>query len=87
MSFDDDAWRDLFENAFFEDSALADKAAKLWHYLLSEIQDGEGGVNRARDWLEHSIRLTFPYTETFRACRERFEAALGEEAPQDDVIE
>ena len=78
LSFDDDAWRDLFENAFFEDITLADKAAKLWYYLLSEIQSGEEGIIRTRDWLEHAIRLTFLYTSAFREARDRFEAALNE---------
>ena len=41
---DDRVWLDLLEPMLSEDSALADRAAKLWHRLLAEIESGPEGV-------------------------------------------
>jgi len=43
----DKVWLDLLEPMLFEDSALADRAAQLWHHQLQEIESGPEGVTRA----------------------------------------
>ena len=79
LAFDDAIWLELFEAAFLEDPRLAETAARLWQSLVSEIEAGPQGVTRARQCLEQAIRLTFPFTETFKVCRDLFEASLAYE--------
>ena len=74
----DNIWLELFEAAFQEDGALAERAARLWHYLLCQIESGPEGITCARQSLENAIRIAFPFTETFRSCRNLFEASLSE---------
>lgn len=80
---DDNIWLDLFGPLFLEDSSQADHAAKLWHRLLAELEDGPEGLVRAMTCLENALRLTFPFTETHRACRILFEMSLGQDFPPD----
>ena len=75
---DDAAWRDIFEPIFLEDAQLAEKMARLWQLLISEIERGEEGATHARHCLERAVRLAFPYTKAFRVCRDQFEASLIE---------
>ena len=79
----DNDFLELFDATFLEDPALAERAAKLWHYLLTEIERGPEGITQARNWLEQAIRHTFPFTRTYFLCRELFEDSLaeGSEAP------
>ena len=77
----DKVWLDLLEPMLLEDSALADRAAKLWHYLLVEIESGPEGVTNAAVCLENALRLTFPFTTTYQACMILFQESLGDEFP------
>lgn len=77
----DKVWLDLLEPMLFEDSALADRAARLWHYLLLEIESGPEGVNNAAVCLENALRLTFPFTTTYQACMILFQESLGDDFP------
>ena len=74
--YDDALWLELFEQAFSDNAALAEKAARLWQYLLTQIESGPAGATEARHCLERAIRLTFPFTEMYRDCRDRFEDSL-----------
>jgi hypothetical protein len=38
---DDRVWLELLEPLFQEDPSQADRAAKLWHRLLAEIESGQ----------------------------------------------
>jgi len=78
---DDKVWLDLFNPTFHEDSSKAYRAAKLWHRLLAEIESGEEGTTRAAICLENALRLTFPFTDTYRACEIFFQVSLGENFP------
>lgn len=81
---DDQVWLDLLEPMLLEDSALADRAAKLWHYLLAEIESGPQGVTRAAQCIENALRLTFPFTKTYKACMILFQVSLGDDFPAKD---
>jgi hypothetical protein len=84
----DKVWLDLLEPMLFEDSALADRAAKLWHHLLLEIESGPEGVTRAAVCLENALRLTFPFTTTYQACMILFQESLGDDFPaKNDSLE
>jgi hypothetical protein len=78
---DDRVWLDLLEPLFLEDASQADRAAKLWHRLLAEIEDGPEGITRAMGCLENALRVTFPFSKTHRACRILFEMSLGDGFP------
>jgi hypothetical protein len=65
-TLEDLPWLELFAAAFTEDSALAEQAARLWHYLVTEIERGPEGATNARHHLERAIRLTFPFTRRTR---------------------
>lgn len=80
----DKVWLDLLEPMVFEDSALADRAAKLWHYLLLEIESGPEGVTNAAVCLENALRLTFPFRTTYQACTMLFRESLGDDFPAKD---
>lgn len=85
---DDRIWLDLFEPLFDENPELADRAAKLWHRLLAELEDGAKGVAHAMICIENALMLTFPFTETYHACRILFEVSLGESFPSNlDTME
>ena len=75
---DDRMWLELFENCYMEDAELAEKAAKLWHRLLSQIESGSEGTREVRDFLQRSIRFAFEHTARFRECRDEFESSLDE---------
>ena len=78
---DDRLWLDLFEPLFNEDENLADHAAKLFHHLLAEIESGPQGATRVAWCLENALRLTFPFTKTYHACRVLFEVSFGKNFP------
>jgi hypothetical protein len=75
---DESIWLDIFEFAFQEDSGVAERAAWLWHYLLTEIESGPEGITHVRQCLENALRVTFPFAETCRACRNLFDMSLVE---------
>ena len=81
---DDEVWLELLEPMLMEDAALALRAAKLWHYLLSEIESGPLGITHARQCLENAIRLTFSFTEAHKACRTLFELSLADDFKEDN---
>jgi len=80
----DQVWLDLLEPMLLEDSALADRAAKLWHHLLVQIESGPEGVTNAAVCLENALRLTFPFTTTYQTCMILFQESLGDDFPTKD---
>ena len=75
---DDETWM-IFEPLFLEDATAAEKTARLWQAMITELDNGE--VTHVRNCLETAIRLYYPYTESFRESRDTFEASI---AHQDD---
>src|SRR5262245_17949231 len=87
-ALDDRVWLTLLEPMLRDDPLLADLAAKLWHHLLAEIESGPEGVTRVAGSLETALRLTFPFTKTYRACMILFQVSLGDDfPPKDDSLE
>ena len=80
---DDNVWLEVLRPLFHEDSSQADRAARLFHHLLAEIESGEEGVTHAAICIENALRLTFPFTETYRACEIFFQVSLGKDFPPD----
>lgn len=79
---DDRVWLDLFEPLFFaEDTSQADRAAKLFHDLLSEIDNGPKGITNVAICIENALRFVFPFTKVGRACMILFQVSLGNDFP------
>lgn len=78
---DDKIWLDIFGSYLSEDPFQADRAARLFHRLVAEIESGEKGTTRAAICLENALRLTFPFTNTGRACMILFRVSLGKNFP------
>ena len=84
----DQVWLDLLEPMLSDDPALADRAAKLWHHLLVQIERGPEGITNAAVCLENALRLTFPFTSTYQGCMILFQESLGDDfPPKDDSLE
>lgn len=87
-SFDETVWLGLFEPLFAEDGSLADRAAKLFDGLLTELENGPKGVTRAAICIEDALRLIFPFTSLGRACMIMFLVSLGKDFPaQRDTLD
>jgi len=80
----DQVWLDLLEPMLSDHPALADRAAKLWHHLLVQIESGPEGITNAAVCLENALRLTFPFTTTYQACMILFQESLGDDFPATD---
>ena len=78
---DERVWLELFQPLFAEDGDLADRAAKLFDYLLLEIDNGQKGVTHVAICLENALRLIFPYTSVGRTCMILFQVSLGKDFP------
>lgn len=85
---DDTIWLDLFEPLFFGcDTGVADKTAKLFDYLLVELDSGPEGVTNVGVCIENALRLIFPFTAMGRACMVLFQVSLGKDFPaQPDTL-
>lgn len=81
-SFDDSVWLDLFGPLYFSaDTRQADRAARLFHDLLVELENGPMGATNAAICIENALRLIFPYTKMGRACMILFQVSLGKDFP------
>lgn len=79
---DDRVWIDLFAPLFAEDGSLADRAAKLFDYLLLELENGGSkGATHAAICIESALQLIFPYTSLGRTCMILFQVSLGKDFP------
>ena len=80
---DDSVWLDLFNPALREDSSKAERAAKLFHCLLVEIENNPQDAVRVIECLENALRLAFSFTAMYRTCHILFQASLGDDFPSD----
>lgn len=79
---DDRVWIDLFAPLFAKDGSLADRAAKLFDYLLLELENGGSkGATHAAICIENALDRIFPYTSLGRTCKILFLVSLGKDFP------
>jgi hypothetical protein len=84
---DERVWLELFQPLFAGDGDLADRAAKLFDYLLLELDNGPKGITHVGIALENALRLIFPYTSLGHACMILFQVSLGKDfPPQADTL-
>jgi hypothetical protein len=75
---DDEVWRDLLRPLFIEDEAQAERAARLFHRLLAEIEKGPEGTTRVSIPLEHARQVEFPFTRFAHDCEMLFRESLDQ---------
>ena len=70
---DDRIWTEILEPMLIGEPDQAERLARMWSYLLSEIEEGPDGVFRARQCLENGLRVTFAFSKSYKTCRARYE--------------
>lgn len=79
---DDRVCAELFAPLFAKDGSLADRAAKLFDYLLLELENGGAkGATHAAISIENALDRIFPYTSLGRTCKVLFLVSLGKDFP------
>jgi hypothetical protein len=73
--YDDDLWLDLLGHLIDEDDSQAERAARLLHKLIQEIQKPDGAFH-VQCCLENGRRVIFPYTKFANDCKRLFIESL-----------
>jgi len=74
---DDDLWLDLLTPLIDEDDSQAERAARLLHKLITEIQKPDGAFH-VQCCLENGRRVVFPYTRFANDCKRLFIESLDQ---------
>jgi hypothetical protein len=77
---DDDLWLDLLGPLIDEDDSQAERAARLLHKLINEIQKPDGAFH-VQCCLENGRRVIFPYTKFANDCKRLFIESLDKPGP------
>ena len=81
-SLGDRVWADLFDPLCTKDGDLAERAAKLFMYLLMELEnEGAKGATNAAICIENALDRIFPYTPVGQTCKILFLVSLGKDFP------
>lgn len=82
----DEDWLDIFEPAFGDDPDRAEVAGLVWNRLLDFVKQGNTGSDRALEILDDALRLTYPFTASFRLAYQHWRLWLssGEILPDDE---
>jgi hypothetical protein len=73
--YDDNLWLDLLTPLIDEDDSQAERAARLLHKLIQEIQKPDGAFH-VQCCLESGRRVIFPYTRFANDCKVLFIESL-----------
>jgi hypothetical protein len=74
---DDNLWLDLLTPLIDEDDSQAERAARLLHKLIQEIQKPDGAFH-VQCCLENGRRVIFPYTRFANDCKRLFIESLDQ---------
>jgi hypothetical protein len=77
---DDNLWLDLLTPLIDEDDSQAERAARLLHKLITEIQKPDGAFH-VQCCLENGRRVVFPYTRFANDCKRLFIESLDAPEP------
>ena len=82
---DEEDWLDLFRDILCEDPRRAERIARIWYTLLQHLREGPDGVRNARLILKQALRLTYPFTSSYRLAYRHFRLSLsGRVRPADE---
>ena len=85
---DEDEWLDFFREHLCGHPELAEQVARIWYALLTHLGEGPEGVRDARLILKQALRLTYPFTSSYRLAYKHFKLSLsGRVKPADEPDE
>ena len=74
---DEDEWLDLFREHLCGHPELAEQVARIWFALLEHLSRGPEGLRDARLILKRALRLTYPFTSSYRLAYRHFRLSLS----------
>lgn len=74
---DEDEWLDLFREHLCGHPELAEQVARIWFALLEHLSHGPEGLRNARLILKQALRLTYPFTSSYRLAYRHFRLSLS----------
>ena len=82
---DEDEWLDFFREHLCGHPELAEHVARIWFALLEHHGQGPEGVRNARFILNQALRLTYPFTRSYRLAYRHYLLSLsGFVKPEDE---
>jgi hypothetical protein len=74
---DEDEWLDLFREHLRGHPELAEHVARIWFALLEHLARGPEGIRDARSILKQALRLTYPFTASYRLAYRHYKLSLS----------
>ena len=82
---DEETWLGFFRDALCGDPERAEQVARIWYTLLEHLGEGPEGLRNARLILKQALRLTYPFTSSYRLAYRHFKLSLsGRVKPADE---
>jgi hypothetical protein len=82
---DEDEWLDTFREYLCGHPELAKQVARIWFALIEHLGQGPEGVRDARFILNQALRLTYPFTRSYRLAYRHYLLSLtGYVKPADE---
>jgi len=87
---DEDEWLDTFREYLCGRPELAEHVARIWFALIEHLSansetGGPEGVRNARFILKQALRLTYPFTRSYRLAYRNYLLSLsGQLKPEDE---
>jgi len=89
---DEDEWLDTFREYLCGHPELAEHVARIWFALIEHLSvnsetGGPEGVRNARFILNQALRLTYPFTRSYRLAYRHYLLSLsGQVKPEDEPV-
>ncbi|HEY6333116.1 MAG TPA: hypothetical protein VI756_27585 [Blastocatellia bacterium] len=74
---DEDDWLDTFREYLCGHPELAEYVACIWFALLEHLSQGPEGIRDARFILKQALRLTYPFTASYRLAYRHYKLSLS----------
>jgi len=82
---DEDEWLDTFREYLCGHPELGEHVARIWFALIEHLGQGQEGVRNARFILNQAMRLTYPFTRSYRLAYRHYLLSLtGQVKPEDE---
>jgi hypothetical protein len=82
---DEEEWLDFFREHLCGHPELAEQVARIWFALIEHLGQGAEWVRNARFILNQALRLTYPFTRSYRLAYRHYLLSLtGYVKPEDE---
>ncbi|HEY6331936.1 MAG TPA: hypothetical protein VI756_21590 [Blastocatellia bacterium] len=82
---DEDDWLDFFREYLCGHPELAEHVARIWFALLGHLGEGPEGFRNTRFILNQALKLTYPFTASYRLAYRHYRLSLsGQVRPEDE---